>query len=84
MTKSLNANVKINSLCADDILILSETEAGLNSSKKSACEYCTFNELTVNIDKTKCMILNKTGHLIRRDFFLDDIRIATALDDLKI
>ena len=45
---SLNANVKINSLLwADDILILSETEARLNSSSNNLHEYCEFNELPV-------------------------------------
>ena len=33
--------------------------------------YCKDNKLTINIDKTKCMIFNKTGRLFRNKFHLN-------------
>ena len=53
---------------ADDIILLSESEDGLNKMLKSMESYCIQNELTVNTDKNKCMIFNKTGRLIRKTF----------------
>ena len=35
---------------------------------KSMEKYCKNNELTLNTDKTKCMIFNKTGRLLRTKF----------------
>jgi hypothetical protein len=59
----------LNSLIwADDLLILSETEKGLNNMLKNLMEYTDRNLMQVNLDKTKCMIFNKTGRLIRRSF----------------
>ena len=73
---SLNNDLNINCLIwADDILILSKTESGLKSSLGKLDDYCKTNDLTVNIDKTKCMIFNKTGRLIRKDFFMGKNKI---------
>ena len=55
-------------LWVDDILLLAETEGGLNSLLNNLHDYSKINRLTVNTDKTKCMIFNKTGRLIRRNF----------------
>ena len=41
-------------------------------------EYCEENELAINIDKTKCMVLNKTGRLIRRDFSLKGVKLENV------
>ena len=76
---SLCLGGKINCLLwADDILILSETEAGLNTSLEKLNEYCKINALTVNTDKTKCMIFNKTGRLMRRTFFIGNDKIENV------
>ena len=39
---------------------------------KSMEKYCKENELTLNTDKTKCMIFNKTGRLLRTKFYYND------------
>lgn len=54
-------------LWADDIILLAESEEGLNQLLGGLKTYTDKNELKVNTDKTKCMIFNKTGRLIRRD-----------------
>ena len=53
---------------ADDLVMLSETERGLNNMLNDLGIYAVSNGLTLNMDKTKCMIFNKTGRLIRRNF----------------
>ena len=53
---------------ADDILILSETEAGLQRKLNNLSAYCNINKLEVNTDKTKVMTFNKTGRLMKREF----------------
>ena len=47
-------------LYADDLVILSESPTGLQSSLDSLHEYCTKWKLDVNIDKTKVVIFSKT------------------------
>ena len=62
----------INSLIwADDIVLLAENENNLAQMLDSVGTYCKDNKLTINIDKTKCMIFNKTGKLLRHKFYLD-------------
>ena len=53
---------------ADDIVLFSETEEGMHRMLKTLEKYCKKNELTLNTDKTKCMIFNKGGRLIRTPF----------------
>ena len=53
---------------ADDILILSESEAGLQRKLNNLSAYCKVNKLEVNTDKTKVMTFNKTGRLMKREF----------------
>ena len=57
---------------ADDIVLFSESEEGLRKMLKSLEKYCKENELTLNTDKTKCMIFNKTGRLLRTQFHYND------------
>ena len=62
---------KINCLLwADDLVMLSESEVGLQSLLHHLYTYCSKNEVTVNLDKSKCMIFNKTGKLMRNPFYL--------------
>ena len=63
---------------ADDIILLSESEEGLRSMLKSMEAYCDENELSLNTDKTKCMIFNKTGRLIRKQFSFNDTQLETV------
>ena len=63
---------------ADDILILSESEVGLQKKLDALKIYCLNNELTVNTEKTKCMIFNKTGRLIKLNFLFDNIKLEVT------
>ena len=45
---------------------------------KDLVVYCKTNDLTINFDKTKCMIFNKTGRLLRRNFILGNSKIETV------
>ena len=44
---------------ADDILILSETEKGLQEKLNGLASYCKKNKLEVNTDKTKTIYLRR-------------------------
>ena len=69
----IDSSKNINSLIwADDILLLSESEEGLNQLLELLSNYCQENKLTLNKDKTKCLIFNKTGRLIRKPFYYRD------------
>ena len=46
----------------------------LNSMEK----YCKENELIVNLEKTKCMIFNKTGKFIRKYFSFNNTKLETV------
>ena len=62
---------------ADDITLFSEKEDGLNYMLKAMEGYCKENELTVNTDKTKCIIFNKSGRLIRKHFSFNNTQLET-------
>ena len=62
---------------ADDLVLFSESEGGLNKMMLNLSNYNEKNGLEINIVKTKCMIFNKTGKLIRRNFKYRDKTIAT-------
>ena len=69
-------NLGINSLFwADDLILFSETKEGLDELLKILEDYCEVNHLLVNTKKTKCMIFNKTGRLMRRPFFLNGVKL---------
>ena len=73
------ATGNINSLIwADDIFLFSKTENGLTKMLKVLEDYCKKNKLTVNTKKTKCMIFNKTGRLIRRPFFFNGVELENV------
>ena len=68
--------VCINSLFwADDLVLFSKDEEGLQKMLNVLEEYCKENELTINTKKTKCMIFNKTGRLLLRPFFLNGVQL---------
>jgi hypothetical protein len=75
----LTEDTRINCiLWADDIILLSESEEGLNKLLEGLNAYSIENQLKVNTDKTKCMIFNKTGRLIRRNFYLGTSRLENV------
>ena len=63
----------INSLFwADDLVLFAKSKVDLENLLKTLEVYCKDNELLINAKKTKCMIFNKTGRLIRNySFYLD-------------
>ena len=69
-TKTLNSLI-----WADDLLLLSETEDGLNNMLENLDKYTKTNIIKINMDKTKCMIFNKTGRLLRRHFCLANQKV---------
>lgn len=62
---------------ADDLLLLSETENGLNAMLEKLHSYSQENLIKVNIEKTKCMIFNKTGRHVRKLFIFGKNKIET-------
>ena len=69
-TKTINSII-----WADDLLLLSETENGLNNMLSNLNKYTKDNLIDVNLEKTKCMIFNKTGRMIRRDFWFENKKV---------
>ena len=63
---------------ADDILILSETEEGLQKMLNELGIFTEMNGLSVNISKTKVMVFNKTGRHMRRNFFLNNNKLDSV------
>ena len=53
-------------LYADDMVLLSESAAGLQNCLNQISDYFKQWKLTVNTDKTKIVIFNKSGHKIKR------------------
>ena len=67
---------KINSVFwADDLVMFSDTEEGLQKLLKILEAYCKENELTINTKKTKCMVFNSSGRLLLRPFYLNDVQL---------
>ena len=67
---------RINSLFwADDLVLFSKDEAGLQNLLNILEKYCQENYLMINTKKTKCMIFNKTGRLLLRPFYLDGVQL---------
>ena len=49
---------------ADDLVMFSDSEIGLQNMLFTLEKYCKENELVINTKKTKCMTFNKTGRLL--------------------
>ena len=62
---------------ADDLLLLSQSEKGLNRLLSILNTYSKENLIEINVDKTKCMIFNKTGRHLRKTFLLGNNKIDT-------
>ena len=63
---------------ADDIIMFAKTENTLRDMLKTLEVYSNENKLEINTDKTKIMTFNKTGRIIRRDFYLNNIRLENV------
>ena len=65
-------------LWADDLVMFSETEAGLSKMLSKLSEFAKSNGLIINADKSKCMIFNKMGRHIRCNLPCGDLTIASV------
>ena len=59
-------------LYADDLVLLSESQAGLQEALDCLSTYCKKWGLTINLNKTKALVFNKQGHLLKKYKFLYD------------
>ena len=64
-------------LWTDDVLILSESEQGLQNMLNNLHNFPEINGLKVNLDKTRIMIFNKSGRHIQR-FLLGGTPVETT------
>ena len=65
-------------LWADDLVMFSKSEDGLQNMISKLSEYTKQNGLKINTDKTKCMVFNKTGKHIRRNFNFANTKIESV------
>ena len=70
-------------LYADDIVLLSKSEAGLQSCLDSLSMYCKKWGLTINHDKSKVMIFNAAGRLYSKDNFCIDGESLSVVKEYK-
>ena len=76
---SISENNSLGSIFwADDILILSETKEGLQQKLHKLNEYCKENKLSLNTEKTKCIVFSKSGRIKDHKFTYDGIRLETV------
>ena len=72
-------NMEIGSIFwADDIVMFSESENGLKAMIKVLEEYIIENKLKINADKTKVMIFNKTGRLMKRIYHINGTQLENV------
>ena len=72
-------NFYISSLIwADDVLLLSETEDGLDCMLKILSKHVEQKEMEINTNITKCMISNKSDKFYRRCFKINKGVISTT------
>ena len=58
-------------LYADDLVLISQSNDGLQSCLDKVHEYATKKNLTINIAKSKCMVFNQTGKLEKHNFTIN-------------
>ena len=65
-------------LWADDLVMISESKEGLTKMFGDLVQFSSENGLKINLDKTKCMIFNKTGRHIRCSIKWGEMTINTV------
>ena len=58
-------------LYADDLVIISHTEEGLQNALNNLHAYSGRKFLSISVKKSKTMILNKSGKMIKKYFYID-------------
>ena len=77
----VNISSSVESGCltwAADLLLMWKTEIGLQNMLKALKNYTSKNGMTLNIEKTKVMIFNKSGRHMRRQFYFGKNKIETT------
>ena len=64
---------------ADDLIILSETESGLQKQIDKVSAFCEKRKLEINVKKTKIMNFNRGNRLVKRNFTYKSV----ALENVK-
>ena len=62
-------------LYADDLVLLSTSGSGLQNCLIRLQNFSKAKHLTINTEKTKTMIFNYSGKLLKQDFFIDNKRL---------
>ena len=65
-------------LWADDLLLLSRSEKGLQNMLNNLHTFSENNGLKADMDKTKVMIFNKTGRHIHRAFYMGGLKVDST------
>ena len=68
---------------ADDIVLLSKTANGLQTLLCRLEEFCTKWNLRVNLDKTKIIIFNKAGRVLKGHNFLYGNKLLEHVNEYK-
>ena len=70
---------EINTLCwADGIVMFTKEENTQREMLETLGEYTNENKLEINTGKTKIMIFNKTGRLMRRAFHINGVQLENV------
>ena len=65
-------------LYADDIVLISDSQAGLQNCLNKTFKFCCEWGLDINFDKSKIMIFNKTGKLFSHNFSIDNVILESV------
>ena len=60
-------------LYADDLILISDSQAGLQNCLNKTFNFCCEWSLDINFDMSKIMIFNKTGRLFSHNFSIDNV-----------
>ena len=85
MTDPLDLNGKLVSclLYADDIVLLSESAQGLQNLLNKLKIFCDKWHLQVNINKSKVMIFNRSGKILKGHNFVYDGNTVSLVNEYK-
>ena len=68
---------------ADDIAVISQSKEGLQCCPNKLTSYCKTWQLTVNNDKTKVVVFNKTGKMKNDSRFHIDGKKLETVKEMK-
>ena len=65
-------------LYADDLVLLSRSEKGLQNALNRLNDYCKDWKLNINMEKTKIIVFNKSGKIIKNNLNIDNRKIENV------